>query len=133
TIWKEDVLPAMGHRLGIYANELRPDSLFEKGSGGATVREAQIFPEAPLLAKEDWEKIVDYYIRLAPDTLPSARVSTEIKKELKHFKYKEVQYSIRPPLTTMVKILSDNRGIIYADTKPATNKLIHLDSGLEKE
>src|SRR5688572_33104747 len=29
--WRDDVLPAMGHRLGIYTDGLRPDSLFELG------------------------------------------------------------------------------------------------------
>jgi len=133
SIWKEDVLPAMGHRLGIYAGGIRPDSLFERGSGGVVTRDANIFPEVPLLAQEDWVKIVDYYISQAPDTLNTARNHQEINQGLKHFTYKEAQYSLRPPLTTLVKILPDNRGIVYADTKPGINKLVFLNKDLYKD
>jgi hypothetical protein len=55
TSWK-DVLPAMGHRMGVYSGGFRPDSLFDDGVSGATVRDANIFPERAILAKEDWAK-----------------------------------------------------------------------------
>ena len=44
TVWQNDVLPAMGHRLGIYRGGVRPDSLFDVGVGGSIVRKANIFP-----------------------------------------------------------------------------------------
>lgn len=133
TIWKDDVLPAMGQRLGIYEGGYRPDSLFHQERDGEVISEANIFPEYPELAKEDWQKIVDFYVTQAPDTLSRTRKSVEIKKELKHFTYKEAQYSLRPSLTTMVKILPNSRGVVYGDTKPGINKLVFLNKELYKE
>jgi hypothetical protein len=75
TSWK-DVLPAMGHRMGIYSGGFRPDSLFDAGLSGSIVRDANIFPEKPVLAKADWAKIEKYYLENAPDTvLPPLRKS----------------------------------------------------------
>ncbi len=133
SIWSKDVLPAMGHRMGIYSDGERPDSLFDKGSGREAIEVANIFPEHPVLAKEDWEKIVNYYVAQAPDTLTRVRNRVKIKNGLKHFSYKEAHHSLPPSLTTLVKILPENRGIVYGDTKPGINKLIFLNENLHKE
>ena len=52
SIWEEDVLPAMGFRMGIYKENHQRDSLLTK-KGGTLLREANIYPENPVLAKED--------------------------------------------------------------------------------
>lgn len=120
------VLPAMGHRLGIYPGRIRPDSLQGVGPGGALIRNTDIFPEEPVLAKDDWEKIEQFYLKLAPDTiLPPIRKS-KIRIGLKHFKYREPSFSHRAPLTTMVKILPNHRGILFSDGKPQHNILTLL-------
>ncbi|GGW41430.1 hypothetical protein GCM10007383_27750 [Arenibacter certesii] len=131
--WREDVLPAMAFRLGIFDGDQQPDSLFEKGSGGDRVRNANIFPDQPLLAKADWDKIVNYYIDSAPDAMPSISYSKKIRMGLTHFIYKEVAYSQRPPLTTMVKIRPEGKGVVYADGKQHINSLTFLTPNLEKE
>ena len=69
TIWRDDVLPAMGHHLGIYPDGIRPDSLLTQSGNPEVVINAVIFPDNPLLASEDWEKIVDYYTTQAPEHL----------------------------------------------------------------
>lgn len=133
SIWKDDVLPSMGHRMGIYEGEHQPDSLFEAGRGGQIIRNANIFPEKPILAKEDWQKIIDYYVKNAPDTiLPPVR-ENKIKIGLKHFKYKETTYSHWPPLTTMIKILPEKRGIVFGDGKPDLSNLTFLKANLDKD
>jgi hypothetical protein len=43
----------MGHRMGIFQGEHQPDSLFVPGMGDL-LRSAQIYPERPILAREDW-------------------------------------------------------------------------------
>ena len=132
TIWKEDVLPAMGNRMGIYNGGVRPDSLFDPGVSGDIVRDANIYPENPVLAKEDWNKIKQYYIEHAPDTIPPPLRKSPIRMGLKHFKYKETFFSHRPSLTTMVKILPDNRGIVYSDGKSRRNILTFLTPDLKE-
>ncbi|MCM4166134.1 hypothetical protein KCTC52924_03054 [Arenibacter antarcticus] len=131
--WKNDVLPAMAHRLGIYNGDHQPDSLFDRGSGGDIVRKANIFPEQPLLARADWDKIVDYYIDNAPDSMPAIARTKKINMGLRHFNYKEVAYSHRPPLTTMVKIRPEGKGVVYADGKQNINSLTFLTPDLEKD
>ena len=52
---------------------------------------------------------------------------------LKHFKYKETSFSHRPSLTTMVRILPDNRGIVYSDGKSRRNILTFLTPDLKED
>src|SRR5687768_14583889 len=130
--WKDDVLPSMGHRLGIYKGDHQPDSLFGRGVSGTIVRRANIYPERPLIAKEDWDKIVAYYVDHAPDTILQPKKNKKITKGLKHFTYKEAAYSHRPALTSMVKILPDHRGIVYSDGKRNKSILTFLTPDLKK-
>src|SRR5680860_124046 len=59
-IWKNDVLPAMGNRLGIFDGEHQPDSIFGSFRNASIVKKANVFPEEPVLAREDWMKIVAF-------------------------------------------------------------------------
>ena len=129
--WQQDVLPSMGHRMGIFNGERQPDSLFAPGPGGELVRLAGIYPKHPTLAREDWAKLVTFYLENAPDTLPAPKRSSKIPKGLKHFKYSEVAYAHRPALTTMVKILPDKRGIVFSDGKRNRGVLTFLNPKLE--
>ena len=131
-VWSDDVLPAMGHRLGIYERNSRPDSLFDVGASGSIVRKANIFPEKPMLAEEDWRKIKQYFIENAPDTIPPPVRKTRIRMGLKHFKYREASFSNRPPLTALVKILPQNRGIVYSDAKGPRSVLTFLTPDLQE-
>ena len=130
--WNDDVLPSMGHRLGIYKGDHQPDSLFGRGENEKIVRQANIYPEHPTIAREDWEKIVAYYLDHAPDTIPQPKKNNQIRKSLKHFVYKESAYAHRPALTSMVKILPDQRGIVYSDGKRNKSVLTFLTPDLKK-
>lgn len=132
TIWKHDVLPAMGHRLGIYTGAHQPDSIFGSIENSILVKKANVFPEKPVLAKADWLKIVDYYVNNAPDTILPSKRTTEIKLGLKHFKYKASLFNHLPPLTVMVKILPNDRGIVFSDSKPNKTVLSFLTPKLEE-
>jgi len=132
TAWKDDVLPAMGHRLGIYQDGRRPDSLFDAGVSGTIVRKANIYPESALLAEADWKKIVEFYIDNAPDSVAPPVRRKKIRPLLRHFEYKESSFSHRPPLTTMVKILSDKRGIVFSDGRARRNILTFLTPDLRE-
>jgi hypothetical protein len=130
--WR-DVLPAMGYRMGIYSGGIRPDSLFVPNGGGDVVRAADIYPEKPVLAREDWNKIEQYFLDNAPDSISPPLRKTPIRIGLKHFKFRETQFSHRPSLTTMVKILPDNRGIVFSDGKSRRNVLTFLTSDLREK
>lgn len=131
SIWKNDVLPSMGYRLGIFEGDHQPDSLFN--GGASIIKAANVYPEKPVLALADWTKIVDYYVDNAPDSiLPPIRIK-KISMGLKHFKYKETSYSNQPPMTVMVKILPENKGVVYSDGKHNTNVLTFLTPELKKD
>lgn len=130
--WKEDVLPSMGHRIGIYKGDHQPDSLFGRGENAAIIRRANVYPEQPQIAEEDWEKIVAYYLENSIDTVIDPMKKDKIRKGLKHFKYKEATYANRPALTSMVKILPDHRGIVYSDGKRNRSTLTFLTPDLKK-
>lgn len=132
-IWKNDVLPAMGNRLGIFNGEHQPDSIFGSFRNASIVKKADVFPEKPVLAREDWMKIVSYYVQNAPDNVLPPKPNTTIKKGLRHFKYTEASYVNGPPLTAMVKILPDKRGLVFSDSKRNNNRLTFLTPDLEKK
>ena len=70
--WKEGVLPKMALRLGI---EPAPTmSVYGQLSTDEIIAftQANIYPETPILSKEEWEKIVKYYLTNAPDKLPDS-------------------------------------------------------------
>lgn len=130
--WK-DVLPAMGYRMGIYNGGFRPDSLFDASVSGAVVREANIYPESPVLAKSDWAKIKQYYFENAPDTVLPAVRKSKIRMGLKHFKYREPSFANRPALTSIVKILPDKQGVVFGDAKSRRNVLTFLTPDLKEK
>jgi hypothetical protein len=132
TSWEKHVLPSMGNRMGIYGGGVRPDSLFEPGESGSIVRNANIFPERPILANDDWQKIVKYYKDNAPDTIMPPIRKSKIRMGLKHFKYREASFANRPPLTSMVKILPDNRGVAFSDAKGRRSVLTFLTPELKE-
>lgn len=128
----QDVLPAMGHRMGIYKDGSRPDSLFGKGVSASVIRAANIYPESPVLAKEDWDKIEQYFFAHAPDSVPPPLREKNIRVGLRHFKYREAPFAHRPALTGMVKILPDNRGIVFSDGKGGRSVLTFLTPELQE-
>ena len=75
-----------------------------------------------MLAKDDWRKIMDYYLQNAPDTIAPRIREKDIQIGLKHFKYKETSFSHNPPLTTMVKILGEG---LYSVSKDNSDKLLY--------
>lgn len=131
-IWKNDVLPAMGNRLGIYNGEHQPDSIFGSPRNRLMVEQANIFPEEPQLARADWIKLVEYYIENSPDSVIPPKGIQPITTGLKTFRYKEASYNNKPPFTTMVKILSENKGLVFGDSKRQGNTLTFLTPDLEK-
>ncbi|MGC3947544.1 MAG: VCBS repeat-containing protein [Chryseolinea sp.] len=113
--WKEDVLPAMANRLGIYKGSKRPENLFEPGEGGQIVKAANIFPSSPAISNEEWERIVDYYVSRAPASIPASRTAP-ISIGLPNFEYKAYRLPSPMPLTSFVTILRETSQIAFGTT-----------------
>ncbi|WP_341228600.1 VCBS repeat-containing protein [uncultured Arcticibacterium sp.] len=133
TIWLEDVLPAMGHRLGIYDGDKQLNNLFGPPENRANIEKANIFPTKPVLARADWDKIVSYYTENAEESDVKALQNETITTGLKRFKYKEAAFANRPAITAMVKILPDKRGLVFSDAKNRKNVLTFLNTKLEHQ
>lgn len=69
-IWREKVLPEMGARLGILEDGYNPVKGLSKLEKAA-IAQAHAYPDQPLLSKKDWERIKNYILNLAPDSLLS--------------------------------------------------------------
>ncbi len=132
-VWENEILPTMGHRLGIYSDGIRPDSLFEPGIGGRIVRNAGIYPREAKIADADWKKIENFYLKSAPDTIVFNPKKGKINNALKHFEYKEPEFAKRPPLSIMVKILGDNQGFAFGDGKKNISSLNFINGEYQKD
>ena len=86
----------------------------------------------PILARADWQKIEQYFISNAPDSIAAPIRTGKIRMGLQHFKYRETSFSHRPAMTSMVKMLPDNRGIVYSDAKGKSNVLTFLKPDLSE-
>lgn len=133
SIWEQNVLPVMGFRMGIAKGGRLPDSLFEEGVAGQMVRRAGIYPSAPVISQEQWEKIKEYYRENAPDALPAPRKAAPIRMGLPHFRYRPSRFSQQPPLTIMVKLLTEKKMVAFGDGKRNISSLNFLDRNLEKQ
>lgn len=71
-VWEKSVLPEMGYRLG-HGGYLKKMSAYDADEILAVIN-AGVYPEQPLIADEDWQKIVNYYIENAPDALEKTPV-----------------------------------------------------------
>ncbi|MES2519174.1 MAG: VCBS repeat-containing protein [Bacteroidota bacterium] len=102
-VWKDHVLPKMARRLG-----LEPD-LFKIYEGIELeelpiITEAGIYPEKPVMAKEDWQKIVKYYLDNAPDKPLEQAKKEKVEVGLESFTVKNL-YGLanKAPHVTLVK------------------------------
>ena len=94
TTWKEGVLPEMAYRLGV-GNRFElltkiPEEQYESAIN------LGIYPETPEISQKDWEAIVAYYIKNAPEKpLPQAKKVT-VSNETMHFSTREIIYPEEP-------------------------------------
>jgi hypothetical protein len=127
--WESSVLPKMAQRLG-----LEPDMF--KVFGGMDLDELQIlstsgiYPNNPVLAKEDWAKIVKYYIENAPQNpIPQAKKEA-ISIGLTNFEVRKIEgVANKIPYVTLVKF-NPNQGKIYMAWRGQNSFLKQYDLNL---
>ncbi len=128
TTWKEHVLPNMGWRLGIrkagedpYA-DLVPDE-------AVLVKALKVYPDKPLLKKEQWQQIVAYYLQQAPDAPLPQKSPLAFDHEMEGFHAQAIFIGKKAaPKTCMVKFDSA-RGLLFLGD--ASNKLYAVRSNLK--
>ena len=97
--WANYVLPKMSRLLGF--------RYFESGSYLDEGKKQQVMSLA------DWNKLVNYYITKAPDSLEKA-VRKEIQTGLKNFEVTSPSFSVKDPATTYVGFASGQQ-LLFAD------------------
>ena len=106
-IWEKSVMPDMALRLGLgnqmgYLMGLNNDEMM-------AVMEARVYPEKPVLAPEDFKKIVDYYVQNAPrKPLPQAKKVLPTLG-LKSFEVKLIPSSQQITMVTLVRFRPENK------------------------
>ena len=114
--WQRYILPRMGHRLGIYANDSVRPTLIEAGPGGARVEQAGAYPTEPQITEAEWTAIQEYYLQEAPTTLDTT-THAPLTIGLPHFQVQVPSFRLSPPSTTMVKIQPGGFWLGDANTK----------------
>ncbi len=67
--WKDNVLPFMGQRLGIFQTDNERSSLLKDSADSTNITNGNIYPKTLAQNKLDWDKIVDYYVSNALDSI----------------------------------------------------------------
>lgn len=92
--WKNEVLPRMGPRLGI---------LTTKSDLIDGMKDLGIFPDKPLLLREEWLQIMDYYIDNAPLLNQPASIKQNLDLNLPGFAVEKPAIHLNP-LSSLVQI-----------------------------
>lgn len=126
--WEKGVLPNMGLRLGM-------GDFWDSPFGGMDVEEivavqqAGIFADTPLVAKKDWEKIVAFYLKEAPEKPLSAKAKPAVRQGLPLFKEVKLPDSLAlPSLITLVKVDAAGKRLFVGDLQ---NHLYLLDKNFK--
>ena len=128
-IWRDNILPDMGARLGIITPENHPYYEYSFDEQIAIIKTG-IYPSRPIINEQDWELLVDYIISMAPDSVVNNPIKIE-NAELSQFNAKPVALdSVKGNLYTFLsidtlhhQILTGNRrGVLSAyDLNTNTN------------
>jgi hypothetical protein len=127
--WQNGVLPAMSYHLGM--GDLM--TLYSKipYEDIQTVINSNAYPEKPLLTKEDWQKIIDFYVHNAPlNPLPQA-IKAKPLLDLKQFEVETIFSSNISPMITMVRIRAQTHQL-YAAYRATQSGIIIFDSRKNK-
>ena len=126
--WITGVLPNMGWRLGIRENGINPfaDMLPEEEK---IIRKLNVYPDRPGIAKEEWDQIVAFYSKEAPNKPLPQKTPINIASGLPLFRTKLIRLGDNPlPQTTLVKFDRTTSQLYVGD---AQNVLFILNNKMQ--
>lgn len=101
--WEKNVLPEMSYYLGM--KPLRDKMFGMSPEDIQAAIQSNLYPSAPLLTEEDWQKLKDYYITNAPEKPLPQEEKQAIKTSLPFFEVREMtRLDNRLTLISMAKI-----------------------------
>ncbi len=116
--WAISVLPNMGCRLGIQTAGYNPYSMFDMEEIAEMVNR-NVYPDSPMVSKNDWSKILAYFDAYSPDSI---NVPLSDFKNLTQFQVIPYGDKIQTPRVTLLKYDSIagkihvglEKGVIYS-------------------
>lgn len=113
-IWSEKILPEMGARLGIRDSGYNPYKGLPFVEMEAVIKTG-IFPDKPMLDKEDWELLKAYIIANAPDSLEAGTGSSS-PLELSQFTPHRISLdSTKGTMFTYMEFEQDQERLLLGD------------------
>jgi hypothetical protein len=129
--WREGVLPEMAVRMGMAEPDL---SIFEPEEYQRILEQGGL-PVRPLLNRKDWEKILDYYEKNAPEQVPSSSTNLAINVDSSLF-HSEILWQTpgQSPNFSLLKYLP-NQQTLFAGQREGkiysfSERLINLQDSL---
>lgn len=119
--WENGVLPEMALRLG-HGNYMGKMTSYDQDELMAVIKSGT-FPDAPLIAEEDWKKIVAYYGINAPDQLNENSLSTT--REMDSFSLKSL--ALPGPGVVATQYLPSQKGVLISSFTNSYGKLSMID------
>ena len=114
-IWQNHVLPAMAARLGISYPNYNPEEGL-KPAEIDTLKKHNYFPEQLLISQNDWDIIVNYILKKAPENDPLDSVRLFRNRKLKQFIRKDFPIDGKPgSMITGLKYNSVSKKLWIAD------------------
>lgn len=110
-IWKENILPDMGARMGLSTPGYDPYKGYSYEETMAMM-ETNTYPQQPVISQEEWNELKNYILSRAPDKLRKPDNPIRLSKSLRQFDPKPIK-------------LDQNSGsfITYLEFLPEENKL----------
>lgn len=99
--WDKGILPMMGPRLGVfyYKGKRYPVNKYDFSLP------SNFYPDKPAVTEDEWQKIIDYYVSVAPEKNETKQIRNyPIKNELPLFTITSPGKKNNPPSTSFVKI-----------------------------
>lgn len=122
--WKDQTLRRMKMRVGLSPGDIErhPEAKLLKATG--------VFPEKPMLTEQEWNSIIDYYVKAAPEQPPPQAARPPIPPNLTLFTAERPKFRLAPPSTTMVHISQPSGKIFVGDAETKSLGLLSLGGDL---
>ncbi|MEZ4824811.1 MAG: VCBS repeat-containing protein [Bacteroidia bacterium] len=133
-IWEEKVLPEMAARLGIKTEGFNPIAKATIAES-FTIQMMGVYPEKPLIAQEDWDKIRDFVLTHAPDSLGEIPGAGQRAQRLEQFTPVPVSFDGKPAAYLTYLEFADSISTIFTGDvfgqvfqwkHPARPELLHM-------
>jgi hypothetical protein len=125
--WQRFVLPRMARRLGLHGvGSPADEERIETGSAGTRIAAAGIYPDSARIARADWDRIAEYYLRAAPARQPTPAIPP-VADGIPGFRVRAPDFHLASPAITLLHFDSAQRRIFVGDASVGQSSLTILD------